>query len=93
MFSYAWTPPEEGSYMITAKFDTDDSYYSSFAETAVGVGPAPEAQPADPPTADEISTEVEGLLPDYEPLLLGIIAAVVVLIIVGIVNIWALRKK
>lgn len=43
-FSYMWTPPGEGLYTITATFLGDDSYWSSWAETSLGVtafAPAP----------------------------------------------------
>lgn len=87
-FAHSWTPPDEGAYTIMACYAGDESYWGSYNQTHVFVGPAPEAL-----TADEISAEVEDVLPDYEPLLLGIIAAVVVLILVGIVNLWALRRR
>jgi hypothetical protein len=40
--SYACTLQNEGVYRITATFSGDDSYGSSWAETRVSVGPAPE---------------------------------------------------
>jgi len=36
-FSYAWTPPEEGTYEIIASFAADDSYGSSEASTYISV--------------------------------------------------------
>jgi outer membrane protein assembly factor BamB len=47
-FGMLWTPPDEGLYTIVASFDGSDSYYSSFAETRVGVSAS--AQPAVAPT-------------------------------------------
>ncbi|TSA56229.1 hypothetical protein D4R42_03935 [bacterium] len=83
-FAYAWTPPDEGLYKITATFLGDDSYGSSWDETAVNVGPAP--SPAiEPETEPEptalITTEV------------AIIAAVAVVAVIGIVAYWALKKR
>jgi len=82
-FSHAWTPPEEGVYTIMASFNGDDSYGSSTAATAVSVGPAPEEPPVIEPEEPA----------DYTPMLLGLMVAVAVAIIIGIVNLWALRKK
>ena len=42
-YGYAWTPPKEGQYRITATFEGDESYGSSFATTYLLVGPAPSA--------------------------------------------------
>ena len=40
-FSFAWTPPNEGSYTVTASFMGDDSYGSSSAATGLSIDPAP----------------------------------------------------
>jgi hypothetical protein len=40
MFKKMWTPDDEGEYTIIATFEGTDSYYASYAETAIGVGPA-----------------------------------------------------
>jgi len=87
IFSHLWTPENEGKYSIIATFAGSESYGSSYAETAVGVGPAVSpAQPIEPePTAPTeaplITTEV------------AIIAAVVVVAVIGIVAFWILRKR
>jgi len=83
MFSHMWTPDIEGKYTVIATFEGSESYYASYAETAVGVGPAPEEPPAEEPEE----------APAYTAIDLAIIAAVVVAIIIGIVNLWALRKR
>jgi len=84
MFSHLWTPENEGKYTIIATFEGSDSYYASYAETAIGVGPAPSpAQPIEPeePTAAPLITTE-----------LAIIAFVIVAVI-GIVAFWILRKR
>lgn len=83
-FGCAWTPPEEGLYKITATFLGDDSYGSSWTETRVSVGPAPEAPPA---------PEEPQAAPDNTPMFAGIIAAVIVAIVIGLVNLLAIRKR
>jgi hypothetical protein len=85
-YSYQWTPETEGKYTIIATFEGSKSYWASYAETAVGVGPASApAQPIEPeePTAEApfITTEI------------AIIAAVVIAVVIGIVAYWALRKR
>jgi hypothetical protein len=46
LFKTMWTPPVEGSYVIKATFAGSESYWESSAETAIGVGKAPAAQPS-----------------------------------------------
>jgi len=41
MFSLQWTPEAEGLYKIVVTFMGSGGYYASFAETAIGVDPAP----------------------------------------------------
>ncbi len=83
-FSYAWTPPKQGLYTITASFAGSPGYGSSSAATAVTVGPAqetPKTPEANPPT-------------DLTPLYYGIAAAAIAIIIaVAIVGILVVRKK
>ena len=86
-FAYAWTPPDEGTYEIIASFESDESYGSSNAATAVTVGPAPASDVTpEPPTPEQpahqiISTEAV------------IIVAVAVVAVVAIVAYWALRRR
>jgi len=69
-FAYAWTPPDEGLYKITATFLGDDSYGSSWDETAVFVGPAPapavpiEPEPTEPEPTEPEPTEPEPTEPE-----------------------------
>jgi hypothetical protein len=45
MFSYLWTPDVPGKYTVIATFAGSKAYYSSYAETAIGVDEAPPATP------------------------------------------------
>jgi len=83
MFKKMWTPETEGEYTIIATFEGSDSYWSSYAETAIGVGPAVSpAGPIEPePGAPFITTEI------------AIIAVVAVVAIIGVVAFWVLRKR
>ena len=90
LYSLMWEPPVPGKYTIIATFEGSNSYWSSYAETAIGVTEAPspatpmEPEPTEPIQAAEapfITTEV------------AIIAAVAVASIIGIVAFLALRKR
>jgi hypothetical protein len=79
MFKKMWTPPDEGEYTIMAAFAGTNSYGSSYAESAMGVSPAPsEPEPV--------------TIPDYTPMFAGIIAAVAIAIVIGVGNLYLLRK-
>ena len=49
-YYYKWTPELEGSYKIVASFEGSNSYWPSYAETAVGIDASPSAQPTTTPT-------------------------------------------
>lgn len=73
-FSTLWTPPAEScTYQIIATFEGSESYWRSYATTAIAVLPAPEV----------VTPEAQ---PDNTPFNVGIIAAVVVAINIGLVN-------
>jgi hypothetical protein len=82
-FGYAWTPPKEDIYKITATFAGDDSYGSSWAETHVSVGPAPAATPT--PTAQPQAA------PDNTGTIIG--TGIAIIIAVVIATILILRKR
>jgi hypothetical protein len=82
-FEFAWTPPAQGTYKIIANFLADESYSSSGASSAVTVGPAP----ATPETPAQVT------VPDNTMLLYGILAAVAIAIIIGLVAILLVLRK
>ena len=82
-FATQWTPKDEGLYTVYATFAGSESYWSSYAETALSVGPAPETTTSQPPAA----------APDNTMLLYGILAAVVVAILIGLVAIVLVLRK
>jgi outer membrane protein assembly factor BamB len=82
-FSYAWTPPKEGTYQITASFTSDDSYGSSSAATAVAVGPAPTN------TQPSVTTQVV----DTTPILYAVIGVGIAIIIAVALAVLTLRKR
>jgi hypothetical protein len=85
MFKKIWTPSSEGEYTVYATFDGSDSYYSSYAGTALGVTKAPQA-PTDGGT---------GVQPvDNTMTIIGVgIALAIVIAVVGALLFLALRKR
>jgi hypothetical protein len=81
-FKSAWKPPKQILYTIMATFAGDDSYWMSYAATGLSVGPAPAA-----PEPVEIPA-----YPDYTPMFAVLIAAVVVVAILVVYDIFRKRK-
>jgi outer membrane protein assembly factor BamB len=81
-FVTSWTPPSEGVYRITANFNGDDSYGSSWAETGLSVGPAP---------ATPIEQKVE-LPPDNNPTYFAI-STIAIIVAIAIATALLLRKR
>ena len=82
-FSYIWKPDNAGKYTVTATFAGDDSYGSSFAETAVGVVEAPEA------TSTATPTQIA--MPPVESYTIG--ATIAIIIAIAIATVLILRKR
>ncbi|UCC58222.1 MAG: PQQ-binding-like beta-propeller repeat protein [Candidatus Bathyarchaeum sp.] len=75
-FAYAWTPPDQGLYKITATFLGDDSYGSSWDETAVTVGPA----------LEEVNLEpIEGSTSNVEESVSSLTTYVIVILVIVII--------
>ncbi len=91
-FSYAWTPPEEGTYEIIASFAGDESYSSSAAATAVTVAEAPEPYPEPPEYGSDEWPEYPEA-PTYTSVDLAIIVAIVVVAILVVYDIFIGRKR
>lgn len=78
IFSVLWTPPKEGIYIITAVFPGSKSYWDSYASTAIGVTAAPAPAAA-----------IEAL----QPWNILLTVLVIIAIVIGIVNLYTLRKR
>jgi hypothetical protein len=86
LFKMQWTPDEEGEYTIVAGFSGSDSYWSSYATTAVTVGPEPTQ--GEPQETEEPSAEAP--FPTTE---VAIVAAVAVVAVIAIAAYWALKRR
>jgi hypothetical protein len=83
-FSKAWTPPNEDTYTIIAAFNSDDSYGSSSAATAVTVGPATPT-----PSTPDIPTPI-----DTTMVIIGTGIAIIIAVVIGFaISILILRKR
>ena len=81
LYKLTWTPEIEGEYTVYAQFDGSASYYSSYATTALSVSkPVATATPEPTQTA-----------PDNTALLYGILVAVIIAIVIGLLALF--RKR
>jgi hypothetical protein len=78
-----WKPDMAGKYTVTATFMGDDSYGSSWAETAVGVIESPVVTP--------IPTQTPITMPPFELYTVG--TGVAVIIAVAVATLLILRKR
>jgi len=83
LFSYMWTPAVAGMYTVVATFAGSESYWASYAETAMAVTAAPE-------TNGSTGTQPAA---DNTLIFAGIIAAVIIAIVIGLVNLLVLSKR
>jgi hypothetical protein len=84
-FGYMWEPEVPGTYTVIATFAGSESYWSSYAQTYVGVSEAPAAPAAPEPAAP---------LPPFEMYTLyATIAIIVAIAIVGLMLMRMLRKR
>jgi len=105
MFKLMWEPPVPGEYTIYATFEGSESYYTSYAETAIGVtdAPSPGASmepelpttitPTTPATtlqSTETTSTAEAPIITTE---IATIAAFAIACIIGIVSVWTIRKQ
>ena len=95
VFKYLWTPPEKGTYIITAVFPGSKSYWGSYASTAVGITEAPPAAPT-PATAEQaekMQTTLQSAIEALQPWNIILTVLVIIAIVIGVVNLYALRKR
>ncbi len=95
MFKKMWTPEVPGEYTVIATFMGDDSYGSSYAETAVGVVEAPEPppEPVTPATEPEVQEDIDRAVNNLMPILYGTIAAVVVVALLVVYDIFFRKRQ
>ncbi len=84
MYKLMFTPEVPGEYTVIARFAGSESYWPSYAQTAIGVLEAP--QPTPPPTPTPA--------PMTDTYVLGIGAgAIVAIVVIGLVLVLMLRKR
>ncbi|MCW4007124.1 MAG: carboxypeptidase-like regulatory domain-containing protein [Candidatus Bathyarchaeota archaeon] len=82
-FRLTFEPPVPGEYTVIARFPGSKAYYGSFAKTAIYVEEAPLAPAATPTPASMTDTYVLGLGS----------AAIVAIVVIGLILILMLRKR
>ncbi|MEM2889268.1 MAG: PQQ-binding-like beta-propeller repeat protein [Candidatus Bathyarchaeia archaeon] len=94
VFRKLWTPPKEGTYIITAVFAGTKSYWDSYASTAVGVTAAlPETATAE--QAGTMQSAIESLqsaVQSLQPLTIALAVLVIIAIVIGMYSIYDHRK-
>jgi outer membrane protein assembly factor BamB len=84
MFKLLWEPLVPGEYTVIARFAGTESYWPSYAETAVGVTEAPVATPPPTPTP----------APMTDMYLFGATTGIIIaIVVVGLVLVLMLRKR
>ena len=81
LYKTLWTPQIEGAYTIYATFDGSNSYWGSYAETALGV-----TQAAASPTNQPVQASTDYTLP-----IVG--TGIAMIIAVALATVLILRKK
>jgi len=82
LYKTLWTPDVEGEYTIYATFDGSNSYWGSYATTALGVSAAPASTATPEPAQAPI---------DYTLPIVG--SAIAMILAVAIVGLLILRKQ
>ncbi len=91
-FGFMFTPEVPGTYTIMATFIGDESYGSSFAQTYLGVGEAPEPYP-EPPEYGSAEWPAYPEAPAYTAVDLAIIIAIVIVAFLVLYTLWTVRKQ
>ena len=97
IFRLLWTPPKQGTYIISAVFRGTESYYSSNAQTTIGVSPKEPAPATPEQVAEQVSSQVtpiKSTIESQQSMINVLVALVVVAIIIGIVNmVFVIRRQ
>ena len=85
MFKKMWTPTIEGEYTVYATFDGSNSYWGSYAQTALGISEA---------VQDGSGGEPQQTPPDYTmTIVAAAIAIIVAVVIVGALLFLSIKKR
>jgi phage terminase large subunit-like protein len=81
MFKMTFTPEVPGEYTVVATFEGSESYWCSYAETAIGVSEAPAATPEPTP------------VPQAPVEMYFAVSTIAIIVAIAIVGLMILRKK
>jgi len=85
-YGFTWNPDKVGQYQITATFEGDDSYGSSFATTYVSVGTAATTAPTPQTTVETVAVTPTDLMTYI------VIAIIAIIIAIAIATVLIIRK-
>jgi outer membrane protein assembly factor BamB len=83
-FSYMWQPENEGKYTIYATFDGSESYWGSYAATALGVVKTETTSTTTPISFDSVTNTM---------MTISIGLGIVIIIAIAVVAVLLLKKK
>jgi len=92
MFKKMWTPEDEGEYTIVATFEGSESYWTSYAETAIGVGPPATTEESDLSPLENSVSDVEDSVSSLTTYILAILALVIIAIVIALYSVLKSRK-
>ena len=85
-YAMMWTPPNAGTYKITASFAGSDSYFSSSAQTKMGVSVAPTTTQSPAPSLQA------NTLDSATAMYMAVVAVIIIVIVVVVVALFTRRK-
>ena len=86
VYTKMWTPESEGEYRIVATFEGSRSYWTSYAETTIGVGPAQA-------TSEPNDVDLTPIQDSISSLMTYVLVILVIVIIALLIAIYSIMKK
>ncbi|PVX24310.1 MAG: hypothetical protein CW716_10285 [Candidatus Bathyarchaeum sp.] len=92
MFSLKFEPTDQGTYTIVARFEGTNGYWPSFAETSVGIDPAPTTEDTDLTSLENSVSDIESNMSNMLTYILAILVIVIIALLVAIFSLLKSRK-
>ena len=91
-YSCMWTPEHEGKYTVIATFEGSKSYWASYAETAIGVGPPATTGETDLTSLENSVSDVEASVSSQTTYIVAILALVLIAVVIAVYSLLKSRK-
>ena len=92
MFSLKFEPTAPGTYTVIARFEGTNGYWPSFAETSVGIDPAPTTEDTDLTSLENSVSDIESNMSSMLTYILAILVIVIIALLVAIFSLLKSRK-